>query len=56
LVGKPEGKSPLGRARQRLVDNVRVYLGEMGWEVVDWMQDRDQLRILENMVMKFSIP
>jgi hypothetical protein len=37
LVGKPEGKRPLGRPRRRWKDNIRMDLGEMGWEVVDWM-------------------
>jgi hypothetical protein len=31
LVGKPEGKSPLGRPRRRWVDNIRMDLGEIGW-------------------------
>jgi hypothetical protein len=36
VVGKPEGKSPLGRPRHRLVDDIRIDLGEVGWGVVDW--------------------
>jgi hypothetical protein len=43
LVGKPEGKRPLGRPRRRWVDNIRVDLGEVGWGDVDWIglaQDR----------------
>jgi hypothetical protein len=35
LVGKPEGKRPLGRPRCRWVDNIRIYLGEVGWGDVD---------------------
>jgi hypothetical protein len=35
LVGKPEGKRPLGRPRHRWVDNIRVDLGEVGWSDVD---------------------
>jgi hypothetical protein len=35
LVGKPEGKSPLGRPRRRWVDNIRMDLGEVGWGDVD---------------------
>jgi hypothetical protein len=31
LVGKPEGKRPLGRPRRRWVDNIRMHLGEVGW-------------------------
>jgi hypothetical protein len=36
LVGKPEGKRPLGRPRRRLVDNIRMDLGEVEWDDVDW--------------------
>jgi hypothetical protein len=35
LVGKPEGKRPLGRPRRRWVDNIRMELGEVGWGDVD---------------------
>jgi hypothetical protein len=44
LVGKPEGKRPLGRPRHRWEYNNRMYLREIGWEGVDWMhlaQNRD---------------
>jgi hypothetical protein len=37
LVGKPEGKRPLGRPRRRWVDNTRMDLGEVGWGDVDWI-------------------
>jgi hypothetical protein len=37
LVGKPEGKRPLGRPRRRWVDNIRMDLGELGLGDVDWM-------------------
>jgi hypothetical protein len=37
LVGKPEGKRPLGRPRRRCVDNIRMDLGEIGWDGVDWI-------------------
>jgi hypothetical protein len=37
LVGKPEGKRPLRRQRRRWVDNIRMYLGEVGWCDVDWI-------------------
>jgi hypothetical protein len=37
LVGKPEGKRPLGRSRRRWVDNIRMYLGEVGWGDMDWI-------------------
>jgi hypothetical protein len=45
LVGKPEGKRPLGRPRRRWVDNIRMDLGEMGWDDVDWIglaEDRNR--------------
>jgi hypothetical protein len=44
-VGKPEGKSPLGRPRHRWVDNIKIYLREIGWDDKDWIylaQDRDE--------------
>jgi hypothetical protein len=37
LVGKPEGKRQLGRPKRRLVDNIRMDLGEVGWGDVDWI-------------------
>jgi hypothetical protein len=37
LVGKPEGKRPLGRPRRRWMDNIRMNLGEVGWGDVDWI-------------------
>jgi hypothetical protein len=43
LVGKPEGKRPLGRPRRRWIDNIKMDLLEIGWNVVDWIglaQDR----------------
>jgi hypothetical protein len=45
LVGKPEGKRPLGRPRRRWVDNIKMYLTEIEWDGVDWIKlarDRDQ--------------
>jgi hypothetical protein len=53
LVGKPEGKRPLGRPRRRWVDNVEIDLREVGWDGVDRIdlaQDRDQWTLV-NMVM-----
>jgi hypothetical protein len=53
-VGKPDGKRPLGRPKRRWVDNIRMDLGEIGWDGVDWIyvaQDRDQWMALVNMVM-----
>jgi hypothetical protein len=37
LVGKPEGRKPLGRPRRRWVNNIRMDLGEMNWSDVDWI-------------------
>jgi hypothetical protein len=50
LVGKPEGKSPLGRLRRRRVD-IRIDLGVVGWGDVDWIglaKDRNRWRALVN--------
>jgi hypothetical protein len=59
LVGKPEGKRPLGSPRRRWVDNIQMDLREIGWDGVDWMdmaQDRDQWWTLVNMVLNLRIP
>jgi hypothetical protein len=58
-VGKPEGKRPLGRPRCRWVNNIKMDLGEMGWDGRDWIeltQDRDQWRALVNTVMNLQVP
>jgi hypothetical protein len=58
LVGKPEGKRPLGRPRGRWED-IRKDLREIRWEDVDWMhltQGRDQWRTLVNTVMYPRVP
>jgi hypothetical protein len=58
LVGKPEGKRPLGRPRCRWVDNIKIHLRETGWDDMDWIdlaQDRDQLRALVNTVMNLRV-
>jgi hypothetical protein len=59
LVGKPEGKRPVGRPRRRWVDNIKLGLGDIGWGGVDWVglaQDRDRWRALVNAVMNLSVP
>jgi hypothetical protein len=59
LVGKPEGKRPLGRPRRRWVDDIRMDLGETVWDGVDWIglaQDRIKWRAFVNAVMNFRIP
>jgi hypothetical protein len=51
LVGKPEGKRPLGKPRHRCVNNIRMDLGEVGWGDVDWIglaKDRNRWRALVN--------
>jgi hypothetical protein len=58
LVGKPEGKSPLGRPRHRWEDNIRMDLREVGSEGVDWVhlvQDRDQCQAFMSTVMNLWI-
>jgi hypothetical protein len=59
LVGKPEGKRPLGRPRRRWLDNIKIGLREIGWDEVDWSdmaQDMDQWRALVNTVLKLRVP
>jgi hypothetical protein len=54
LVGKPEGKRPLGRPRRRWIDNIKI-----GVNVVDWIglaQDRCRWRALVNSVMNLRAP
>jgi hypothetical protein len=59
LVGKPEGKRPLGRPRRRWVDNIGMDLGEVRWGDVDWIglaQDRNRWRALVNSVLNLRVP
>jgi len=59
LVGKPEGRRPLGRPRRRWVDNIRIDLHEVGCRYMDWIglaQDRDGWRRLVSAVMNLRIP
>jgi hypothetical protein len=58
LMGKPEGKIPLGRPRRRWEDRIRMDLREIGWGSVDWIQlsqDRDRWRDLVNTVMNLRV-
>ena len=58
LVGKPEGKRPIGRPRRRWEDNSKMDLQEVGGDGGDWMalaQDRDRWRALVNTVMNFRV-
>ena len=59
LVGKPEGKKPLGRPRRRWVDNIRMDLREVECGYMEWIglaQDRDSWRTLVSAVMNFLVP
>jgi hypothetical protein len=59
LVGKPEGRMPLGRPRPRWLDNIRMDLVEVGWGDVDWIglvQDRDRWRALVNSALNLRVP
>jgi hypothetical protein len=59
LVGKPEGRRPLGRPRSRWEDNIRIYIqkvgcGGMGW--IELAQVRDRWRALVEAVMNIRVP
>jgi hypothetical protein len=58
LVGKPDGKRPLGRPRRRWMDNIKMDLREIVWDGVDRLnmaEDRDQWRALVNTVLNFRV-
>jgi hypothetical protein len=59
LVGRPEGRRPLGRTRRRWEDNIKMDIREVGWEDMNWIemaQDRDRWRALVNAVMNLRVP
>ena len=59
LVGKPEGKKPIGRARRTWQDNIKMDLQEVECESMDWIelaQDRDRWWTLVNVVMNIRVP
>jgi hypothetical protein len=59
LVGKPEGKGPLGRPNRKSEDNIKMDLREIGWRDVGWMhviRDRDQWRALVKAVIIIRVP
>jgi hypothetical protein len=58
LVGKPEGRRPLGRPRHRWEDNIKMALQEVGCGGMDWIelaQDRDRWRAIANAVMNLRV-
>jgi hypothetical protein len=59
LVGKPEGRRPLGRPRRRWMDNIKMYHLEIVWGGVDWIglaHDRGKWRALINAVINLHVP
>jgi hypothetical protein len=59
LVGRPDGKSPLGRPKHRWDDNIKISIQEVGWGGVDWIdmaQDRDSWQAVVNVVMNIRVP
>jgi len=59
LLGKPEGKRPLGRPRRRWVDNIKMDLQEVRCGYMDWIglaQDRDSWRTVVSAVMNLRVP
>jgi hypothetical protein len=58
LVGKPDGRRPLGRPRRRWLDNIKMDLVEVGWNHVDWIgltQNRDRWGGLMNSVLNLRV-
>jgi hypothetical protein len=59
LVGRPEGRRPLGRPRRRWEDNIKMNLQEVGWVGRNWIelaQGRDRWRAFVNAVMNLGVP
>jgi len=58
LVGKPEGRTQLGRSRGRLEDNIKLGLQEVGWGMdwIDLAQDRNRWAVLVNTVINLRVP
>jgi hypothetical protein len=58
LMGKPEGKRPIGKPRRRWKDGIRMALREIGWGGVEWIhlaQERDRWRAVVNAVMNLRV-
>ena len=59
MVGKPEGRRPMGRPRHRWEDNIKTDFQEVGCGDMDWIelaQDRDRWRVLVNAVVNLRVP
>jgi hypothetical protein len=59
LVGKPEGRGPLGRPIRKCVDDIKMNLREINWGGMDWIdltQDSDQWRVVVNTAMNLWVP
>jgi len=59
LVGKSEGKRPLGRHRRTWEDNIKIHFQDMEYWVMEWIdlaQDRDRWRALVNSLKNFRVP
>ena len=59
MVGKPDGKRPLGRPRPKWENNIKMDLQEVSWDGTDWIylaQDRDRWRTLMNAVINLRVP
>ena len=59
LVGKPEGRRPLGRPRHRWENNIKMDSQEVGWRAMDWIdmpQRKDRWRALVNVIMNLRAP
>jgi hypothetical protein len=59
LVGKPEGKRPLGRPRRRWVDNIKIDLREIDWGGMDWndlAEDKDRWRAFISTAINLRVP
>ena len=59
MLGKPEGKRPLGKPRSRWEDNIKIHFREVGCGGMDWIelaQDRERWRALVNAVMNIRVP